>query len=111
MTEYLMVLAGKPPEGAAALAFYARVAEITGLPVETVTRVRGFAGQAYEKRVRDGRSEVVSPYDASVPRARSIPGVRNSAEVRRSCPRRLHPARSAARSSAMRATSSASRPR
>jgi carboxypeptidase C (cathepsin A) len=66
MTEYLTTLAGKPPEGEAAQSFYARVAELTGLPVETVARVRGFIGDAYSKRVRDGRSEVFSPYDASV---------------------------------------------
>lgn len=66
MTEYLTALAGKPPEGAAAQAFYARVAEMTGLPVETVARTRGFVRDAYAKRVRDGRSEVFSPYDASV---------------------------------------------
>jgi carboxypeptidase C (cathepsin A) len=36
-------------------------------------RVRGFVGQAYEKRVRDGKSEVFSPYDASVARADPFP--------------------------------------
>jgi carboxypeptidase C (cathepsin A) len=73
MTEYLTTLAGKPPEGEAAQAFYARVAELTGLSVEAVARGRGFVRDAYEKRMRDGRSEVFSPYDASVPRADPFP--------------------------------------
>jgi carboxypeptidase C (cathepsin A) len=66
MTTYLTTLAGKPPEGEEARTFYTRVAEITGLPVETVTRVRGFVREVFDKRVRKGRSEVFSPYDASV---------------------------------------------
>lgn len=73
LTDYLVTLAGKPPEGDAGRAFYARVAEITGLPVETVTRVRGFVRDAADKRMREGRSEVFSPYDASVPVADPYP--------------------------------------
>src|SRR5262249_53140746 len=55
MTEYLTTLAGRPPEGDAAQKFYARVAEITGLPIELVTRNRGFVRDAYVKRQREGR--------------------------------------------------------
>ena len=73
LTDYLTTLAGKPPEGDAARAFYARVAEMTGLPVETVARVRGFVRDAFDKRMRDGRSEVVSPYDASMSLADPFP--------------------------------------
>jgi carboxypeptidase C (cathepsin A) len=73
LTDYLTTLAGKPPEGDAARALYARVAEMTGLPVETVARAQGFVGQAYEKRVREGHSEVFSPYDASVAAADPFP--------------------------------------
>jgi carboxypeptidase C (cathepsin A) len=63
MTEYLTTLAGKPPEGDAAQRFYGHVAELTGLPIELVTRNRGFVRDAYIKRQREGR--IVSPYDAS----------------------------------------------
>ncbi|MGI8525378.1 MAG: S10 family peptidase, partial [Pseudolabrys sp.] len=64
MTDYLTTLAGRPPEGAAAAAFYGRVAQISGLPVELVTRQRGFIRDAYVKNLRAGDGAVVSPYDA-----------------------------------------------
>ncbi len=65
MTDYLTTLSSRPPDGEAGRAFYGRVAEITGLPVEAVTRARGFLGDIYNKQVKDGRSQVVSAYDAS----------------------------------------------
>ena len=65
MTEYLVTLAGPPPQGEAARAFYARVADITGLPVDVVTRTRGFIGQEYVKHTGGGRPQVASPYDAT----------------------------------------------
>jgi len=65
MTEYLTTLAGPPPEGEAARAFYARVAQISGLPIDVITRSRGFFGDAYVKHLREARGAVVSPYDAS----------------------------------------------
>jgi carboxypeptidase C (cathepsin A) len=65
MTDYLTTLAGVPPDGAAATAFYARVADVTGLPVDVVTRRRGFVRDAYIKHLREKAGEVVSPYDAA----------------------------------------------
>ena len=63
MTDYLTTLAGPAPQGEAAKAFYARVAQISGLPLETVTRERGFVTDAYVKSLRAGK--VVSRYDAT----------------------------------------------
>ena len=37
MTDYLTTLAGPPPQGDAARAFYQRVAELTGLPLDVVS--------------------------------------------------------------------------
>jgi carboxypeptidase C (cathepsin A) len=66
LTDYLTTLTGRPPEGDAARAFYARVAELTGVPADLVARSRGFIGDAFVKHdAADGRSEVASPYDAS----------------------------------------------
>lgn len=63
MTEYLTTLAGRPPDEESGRAFYARLAEITGLPLDTVVRSRGFVREAYVKRQREGR--VVSAYDGA----------------------------------------------
>jgi carboxypeptidase C (cathepsin A) len=63
MTEYLTTLAGPAPEGEKARAFYARVAQMTGLPVEVVTRQRGFIRDAYAKHLRGTAGSVVSAYD------------------------------------------------
>ena len=65
LTEYLTTLAGAPPTGEAAKAFYARVTEITGLPEEIVTRLRGFIREAYIKHLRSSERKIVSRYDAS----------------------------------------------
>jgi carboxypeptidase C (cathepsin A) len=65
MTEYLTTLAGPAPEGEAAKAFYARVAKYTGLPVDLVTRTRGFVRDSYVKRSREADRQIVSAYDAS----------------------------------------------
>src|SRR5262249_5975414 len=46
-------------------AFYARVAEMTGLPEEVVTRSRGFIRDAYVKHLRSGEGKIVSRYDAT----------------------------------------------
>jgi carboxypeptidase C (cathepsin A) len=64
MTEYLTTLAGPPPQGEAARKFYGRVAEISGLPLDVVTRSRGFIRDAYVKHLRRD-SKIVSPYDAT----------------------------------------------
>ena len=39
INEYLPTLAGRPPEGEAGKAFYSKVAEISGLPLDVVTVV------------------------------------------------------------------------
>jgi len=65
MNEYLTTLAGPAPQGEAARAFYAKVAQMTGLPVDLVEKSRGFVRGAYTKRVREGAREIVSAYDAS----------------------------------------------
>jgi len=65
MTDYLTTLAGKTPEGAAGDAFYARVAQISGLPVEAVKRTRGFVADAFVKSLRSADGKIVSLYDAS----------------------------------------------
>ncbi len=64
MSEYLTTLAGAEPQGEKARAFYARVARMTGLPLDVVTRQRGFIRDAYVKNLRGEKNAVVSPYDA-----------------------------------------------
>jgi carboxypeptidase C (cathepsin A) len=63
--EYLPTLAGPRPTGDAARRFYARVAEITGLPEEVVVRSRGFIRDAYVKHLRAREGKIVSRYDAT----------------------------------------------
>lgn len=63
--EYLTTLAGEPPRGEAARAFYARVAAITGMPVDIVSRTRGFIRDNYVKHLRGGEGLIVSRYDAT----------------------------------------------
>lgn len=65
MTDYLTTLAGAAPQGEAGKAFYARVAEISGLPLETVTQTRGFVADAYVKSLRSQDGKIVSRYDAA----------------------------------------------
>jgi carboxypeptidase C (cathepsin A) len=65
MTDYLVTLAGLPPKGDAAKAFYERVAKLSGLPVDAVTQTRGFAANAYVKALRSAENKVVSRYDAT----------------------------------------------
>jgi carboxypeptidase C (cathepsin A) len=65
MTEYLTTLAGPPPTGEKANAFYGRLAQLSGLPVETVVKTRGFIRDVYLKGLRGGQDQVVSRYDAS----------------------------------------------
>src|SRR5262245_36459375 len=60
LNEYLTTLAGPPPRGEAARTFYAKVADITGLPLDIVTRSRGFIRDAYVKNLR-ARSSVSRP--------------------------------------------------
>jgi carboxypeptidase C (cathepsin A) len=65
LTDYLVTLAGAPPRGEAGRAFYTRVAELTGLPLDIVTRARGFIRDSYVKNLRRAEGLVVSRYDAS----------------------------------------------
>ncbi len=64
ITDYLVTLAGSPPSGADADAFYRRVSELTGIRQEVVAQTRGFVGDIYAKEM-GGAEAVVSPYDAS----------------------------------------------
>ena len=64
MTDYLVTMAGTPPQGEAAKAFYGRVAQLSGLPADVVSKARGFVADAFVKGLhRDG--EIVSRYDAN----------------------------------------------
>ena len=65
LTDYLTTLAGPPPQGEAAKHFYARVAKITGLPVEAITQSNGFIRDAYVKSLEAGSHKIVSHYDAT----------------------------------------------
>jgi carboxypeptidase C (cathepsin A) len=65
LTDYLTTLAGPPLKGDAAKSFYTRVAQITGLPEEVVTRSRGFIRDAYVKNLRSAEGKIVSRYDAT----------------------------------------------
>lgn len=65
MSDYLVTLAGPPPRGAAAQAFYARLAEMTGLPAEVVARTRGFIRDAYVNSSGGEAGELLSLYDAT----------------------------------------------
>lgn len=65
MTDYLVTLAGPPPDPEAGEGFYARVAALTGLPVEVVRRNRGFVAEAYLEHPRGETPEIASPYDGT----------------------------------------------
>jgi carboxypeptidase C (cathepsin A) len=65
MTDYLVTLAGAPPQGEAARAFYARVAQISGVPLDTVKQTRGFISDAFIKTLRAADGKIVSHYDAT----------------------------------------------
>jgi carboxypeptidase C (cathepsin A) len=64
MTDYLVTMAGAPLQGEAAKAFYGRVAQLSGLPADVVSKARGFVADAFVKGLhRDGK--IVSRYDAN----------------------------------------------
>jgi carboxypeptidase C (cathepsin A) len=73
LTDYLVGLAGPPPQGEAARTFYARVAEITGLSEEIVAKSRGFIRDAYIKHLRSSEGKIVSRYDATYAAADPYP--------------------------------------
>jgi carboxypeptidase C (cathepsin A) len=64
LTEYLTTLAGPPPTGEKAQAFYGRIAQMTGLPVETVAKTRGYVRSAYAQHLR-AQGQFVSSYDGT----------------------------------------------
>jgi carboxypeptidase C (cathepsin A) len=64
LNDYLPMLAGPPPSGDKAKAFYGRIAGMTGLSVDVVTKSRGWVRNAYLQHLRaDGQT--VSSYDAT----------------------------------------------
>ncbi len=65
MGDYLTTLAGAPPQGAAGDAFYQRVAQVSGLPLDVVKRSRGFIADDYVKGLRRADGKIVSRYDAT----------------------------------------------
>ena len=65
LTDYLSTLAGPPLQGDAAKTFYARVAQMTGLPPDTIAEGRGFIRDQYIKNLRAGDHKIVSHYDAT----------------------------------------------
>jgi carboxypeptidase C (cathepsin A) len=65
LTDYLSTLAGPPLHGEAAKNFYARVAKLTGLPIDVVAESRGFIRDAYIKNLRSTDHKIVSRYDAT----------------------------------------------
>lgn len=65
MTDYLTTLAGPAPQGERAAAFYRRVAELTGLPVDVVSMSRGFVRDAYISHRRALEHKLASVFDAS----------------------------------------------
>ena len=71
--EYLSTLAGPPQAGDKAKAFYAKIAQMTGLTVEEVAKSRGYVREAYLEHLRS-RGWQVSVYDASHPVLHPFPG-------------------------------------
>ncbi len=65
LTDYLSALAGPQLSGDAAHAFYARVAQMTGLPEDVIARSRGFIHDAYVKELHLNDHKIVSHYDAT----------------------------------------------
>jgi carboxypeptidase C (cathepsin A) len=65
LTDYLTALAGPPLQGDAAKQFYGRVAAMTGLPEDVITRSRGFIDDSYVKDLQLSSHKIVSHYDAT----------------------------------------------
>jgi carboxypeptidase C (cathepsin A) len=64
MNEYLTTLAGRPPTGDKAKAFYGRIADMTGVPADVVAKSRGWVRNAYLEHLR-AQGQTVSSYDAT----------------------------------------------
>jgi carboxypeptidase C (cathepsin A) len=75
MTEYLTTLAGSPPQGEPARAFYSRVATMTGIPEDVVARARGFLREVQLKGLRSADGKVVSRYDGGLVVDDPFPGM------------------------------------
>lgn len=60
---YLSTLAGPPLRGEAARAFYEKVAQVSGLPLDLVAQQHGFVTSGVTKNLREGK--IVSHYDAT----------------------------------------------
>jgi carboxypeptidase C (cathepsin A) len=73
LTDYLTTLAGPPPQGDAARAFYERVAQVSGLPVDAVSHERGFVSDAFVKRLREGKIVSRSSMASRAPMAAPSP--------------------------------------
>jgi carboxypeptidase C (cathepsin A) len=65
LTDYLSTLAGPPPQGDAAKSFYAKVADMTGIPADVLAQSRGFIRDEYIKNLHAADHKIVSHYDAS----------------------------------------------
>ena len=64
LNDYLVTLAGPPPQGDAAKDFYTRVAKLTGVSVDAIAQSRGYIRDDYIKNLA-GDNKVVSHYDAT----------------------------------------------
>jgi carboxypeptidase C (cathepsin A) len=64
LTDYLSGLAGPPPTGDRARALYGRIAQLTGLPVDTVANSRGWVRNAYLNHLRE-KGVTISFYDGA----------------------------------------------
>ena len=64
MTDYLTMLAGPRPTADRANAFYGRIAQLTGLPVDEVAKARGYVRNAYLQHLR-ASGQTVSSYDTT----------------------------------------------
>jgi carboxypeptidase C (cathepsin A) len=64
--DYLPTIAGPRLSGNEAEAFYGRVSQLTGIPLDVVTRKQGLVGDAYVKHSARDPADVVSPYDAGL---------------------------------------------
>ena len=65
LTDYLATLAGPPLQGDAAKAFYARVADMTGISADALAETRGFIRDDYVKNLNAADHKIVSHYDAT----------------------------------------------
>jgi carboxypeptidase C (cathepsin A) len=65
LTDYLSALAGPPLQGDAAKTFYARVAQLSGIPADVLAQSHGFIGSDYVKNLHAGEHKIVSHYDAT----------------------------------------------